>query len=254
MIARYYPVKSRTASEAIRVLKLLQQADCTPIQHIKSDQEACLKTTDFQEFCKQMGITHRHTAVNNPQSNGFAEVQTKFFKKSVRILAQMMDDEWDQNLHLLTLSQSKVIKQGTQLTAEAAHFGFITPSNFTITGEPVYDSLPKVVKEQQEKVRKIREETVKTRLEQQERKRDPRIRYKPGDVVMHMENPIKAQATIKLRNSGPYRIDDKQEEDSFSVWCTNLNTGQRRKLPMSSLSRYKAENPIMGRPFEEKPP
>jgi hypothetical protein len=247
LLARYFPVTARTAEETIRVLKLVCQADATTISEIRSDQESCLKTDTWKDFCMENGIKHSHTAAGHPQGNSLPEQFAKKLKSAVRYLVHMLDTEWDQDLHLVTIANAKqvcILKD----TPEKIHFGYTTTTPFTLMDKTPEKPLEELVQACHEKVMKVRQSLHDKRLKKQESKKDPKCMFKPGNVVMYAENPIKSQATVKLRNSGPYIIEPHQDPDSFSVWCKNLKSGQRRKLPMADLSPYKAAE-ILG----EKP-
>ena len=242
LLARFYPVKSRTADETIQVLNMVQQADCTMISDLKSDQEPCLKTKEFKDYCQGLGITHRYTAASNPQSNATAELTVRNLKKSIRILSNTVSEEWDKCLHYITIGYSKM-KSDTGLSPEVGHFGFEAPSAFSITEELLQKPLPALVEAQQQQVRERRAGQAAARNAAAEAKRDYRKSFNPGDLVMHAENPIKSNSAMKLRNSGPFRINTTQEPDSYSLWCTDLRSGTQRKFPISSLSHHKAEFP-----------
>ena len=243
LLVRYYPVKKRSASETIRVLKLVAQADANPIAFLKSDQEPCLKTDEFIQYCAENGIKHRFTAAGNPQSNGLTEtLGTKWFKKAVKHLVREQGEDWSQSVHLLTISHAKAICK-TGVTGEVGHFGFSATSPFSILNLDLERPLTELVEGVQEEIRERRKKHIEQRKKRQEAKNDPRPQFQPGDTVMYHENPIKAHATVKLRNSGPYRICDEQEPDSYSVWCTHLTTGHKRKFPMKDLTPYRAITP-----------
>ena len=239
LLTRYYAVKNRGVAETIRVLNLVAQADANPIQNLKSDQESCLKTEEFKTFCAENGINHRFTAAGRPQSNATSETMVKPLKRSVRLLTRVMGANWSSHLHLITIAQAKQVCI-TSTSPERAHFGFESLSPYSLLDLDLSLPLETLVEKEHEKVIETRKKLLEKRNKAQEVKRDPRPYFLPGQIVMYAENPIKSHSSIKLRNSGPYKILDNQENDSFAVWCENIKTSVKRKLPMKDLQHYTA--------------
>ena len=234
MVTRYFPMPTRTAAETIRALKLIMSADVTTIQYLRSDQETCLMTKEFQDFCTSHGIRHETTSANSPRSNSSAELQVKGFKMAVKYLTKMLPSCWDQHLHLITCSHAKAVAvHGT--TPEKAHFGYTSMSPLTLLPKESAHPLEEAaIKELHDNIKSHMEARRQQRADKEATRRDYRSGFRPGVLVLYKENPICLHSAVKQRYSGPYVIES-LEENSYSCTIKNLQSNTCRKAAITNL-------------------
>ena len=236
-LTRYYPTKSRTAEEAINALKNVMKADATTPAYIRSDNESCFSTEEFQDFIDAHDITHVFTASRSAKSNKHAENAVKALKASLKLLTRQMRDDWDENLHLITMAQGKGPAHHGQ-TPEIAHFGNETRSAATL----LPNKNPLRTKEEIEKLReqilKVKTKQQQERIAKEEMKKDDRKTFKVGTMVYYYENPIKMNSAVIQRYSGPHEIVAK-DENSFTCTIQNVKTKRSRKVQIANCKVIK---------------
>ena len=134
-------------------------------------------------------------------------------------------------------------------TPELTHFGSesVTPTNLLQHRSKYTTTIN--VKELHEAVRKTRQMRLDKRLEKEKHKRDDRNTFKVGQMVQFKEPPIRLNATVMARFSGPHVITEIQK-DSLSATIQHMDTGRTRKAAMAALKLWKTHP--LGHPANEE--
>ena len=158
-------------------------------------------------------------------------------KASLKHLTRQLKDEWDENLHLISMAHSKgPTSFGT--TPEVAHFGREAPGCASILPSENTLRTKEQIAELHKNILELKKKQQIERQEHQSTKKDDRKDFRVGTLVYYYENPIRAYSAVEQRYSGPHEIVE-MEKGSFSCIIENMKTQRRRKVQLANCKKVK---------------
>lgn len=215
-----YPTKTLSTEETLDKLRIQQQTFGSP-QKIISDRNAAFTSTNFQDYCKEEGITHYTITTGQPRGNGQVE---RIHQVIISVLSKLSADDptkWYRRISGVQRCLNSTYQRSIGMTPFELLFGTKMKDK--------NEDIMKLIEEEEiqnysakrnelrtkakEAIKKIQEENVKS----YNIKRKKAINYEVGDLVAIKRTQFTQGSKLYPKFLGPYEVVAKKHHDRYAV-------------------------------------
>lgn len=216
-----FPVKSTTAAETLRKLKMVTDVFGNP-RRIITDKGSAFTSNDFREFCEEENIELVLCTTGVPRGNGQVERINRIVIAVLGKISIDNPDKWYVHLGDVQKFLNKSFQRSIKMTPFELMVGVTMKTKTDIKiSEVIEEKIAKDFSSQRDLLRQTAKQQIDKITEENRRtynsKRKEATKYQVGDLVSISRTQFGTGMKLRPKNYGPYRVAKVKGCDRYDV-------------------------------------